>query len=176
MFRFFKYFLTLLKISSFSLCSSSLLLSSLTTFIIIDINTSLVDHLSPLPLVVLGFYLVPSFGIYSSVTSFCITCCFLFQCTWDVGYVSQSWKSGLLWETSYASQQDTPLWSPVLYDLGCWQVPFWNPPSSLLASGPRSASCHQTLGTITGTSHMTQIIGWGNNPLFWVILFSHYFF
>lgn len=75
MFGFFKYFLTLLKISSFSLCSSSLLLSSLTTFIIIDINTSLVDHLSPLPLVVLGFYLVPSFT-YFSVVSGCLICCF----------------------------------------------------------------------------------------------------
>ena len=38
-----------------------------------------VDCLSPIKLVLLlGFYLVTSFGTYCSVTSFCLICCFYF--------------------------------------------------------------------------------------------------
>ena len=32
----------------------------------------------------------------------------------------------------------------------CWQVPFWNPPSSLLASGPSSIPAYQPVGTSPG--------------------------
>ena len=37
-----------------------------------------VDRLSPLHLVLVRFYLILSFGTYSSVTSFCIILCFYF--------------------------------------------------------------------------------------------------
>ena len=37
-----------------------------------------VGCLSPLYLVLLGFYRVPSFGIYSSVALSCLSCCFYF--------------------------------------------------------------------------------------------------
>ena len=36
------------------------------------------DYLSPLHLVLLMFYLVPSFGTYSSLVSFCLILCFYF--------------------------------------------------------------------------------------------------
>ena len=39
---------------------------------------SLLGRLFLLPSVLLRFYLVPLFGIYSSVTSFCCTLCFYF--------------------------------------------------------------------------------------------------
>ena len=52
---------------NFSLCSSILLLNSLS---MIMMSFYWVDYLSPLCLVLLWFYLVPSFGTYSSVASF----------------------------------------------------------------------------------------------------------
>ena len=68
----------LLKTSNFSLCSFNRLLSSLNIFTITTLNSSL-GCLSPLPLVLLlGFYLVPSFGIYFCVVSFCLICSFYF--------------------------------------------------------------------------------------------------
>ena len=44
---------------------------------IITMN-SLLGRLSPLCLILLGFYLVLLFEIYSSVSSFCPICCFYF--------------------------------------------------------------------------------------------------
>ena len=58
---------------NFSLCSSTLLPSLLGIFMIITLNSFWVDFLSPLPIVLLlRFYLVLSFGAYSSVASFCL--------------------------------------------------------------------------------------------------------
>ena len=46
----------------------------------------------------------------------------------------------------------------------CWQVTFWNPPSSLLASGPSPVLTHQPVGTSTGMSHAKQLTRQGNSP------------
>ena len=43
---------------------------------------------------------------------------FIFLCIWEVGYISQPWRRGLLQETSYESQQYTALSSSELYPLG----------------------------------------------------------
>ena len=66
---FFNFFNSLLK---FSLCSSVLLLSLLSIFKITTLNYLSVGCLFPLHLaLLLGIYLVFSFGTYSSVPSFC---------------------------------------------------------------------------------------------------------
>jgi len=63
------------------------------------------------PLVLLlGFYLVPLSGTYSSVVSFCLNF-FVFLCMWKVSHASQPWWSGPLYGISYVTQQYTPLLS-----------------------------------------------------------------
>ena len=61
------------------LYSYILLLSLLNIFAIITLSSLLVDCLSLLHLtLLLDFYLVPSFGMHSSVASLCLILCFYF--------------------------------------------------------------------------------------------------
>ena len=45
-----------------------------------------------------------------------------------------------------------------------WQAPFWNPPSSLLSSGPSPTLIHQPVGTSTGKPHAQWLSKWGTAP------------
>lgn len=96
---------------TFPPCSSILLPSSLSMFMIITLNFYWVDCLSPLHLVLLlGFYLVLSFGISSSVTSFCLNCCFCVYVFFGLHFpILEKWSyvRSILWGPAEHSLLDT---------------------------------------------------------------------
>ena len=106
------FFIAFNSLFYFSMCSSILLLSSLTIFMIITLNS--VSGRLPVPpfhLVLLGLIfflclgcvpLLPHFAEFAVFISVSLVSLFCFP----------GLESGLLWETSSVSQHCAPLWSP----------------------------------------------------------------
>ena len=125
------HFLTLLKTSNFSFGAPIFLLSSLIISTIITLNPFLGSLLHLVLL--LGFYLVPSFGTYLSATFFCVS---IFMSVWLMLSILTFEKWFSVWDAlciPLSSQQGTPhlvtqvpgaRWFQVGSDL-CLQTRLW---------------------------------------------------
>lgn len=112
------------------LCSSIILPSSVSIFIIITLNSLWVTCLSPFHLtLLLKLCLFPLFETYSSIFSFCLILC-VYYIRW-VGYTFQFWPSigDIIQWHCIGARQRTSLWSPELYAL-------WLPLLSPVVVGP----------------------------------------
>ena len=74
-------------------------------------------------------------------------------------------EAGGNWSSPWGHRHwQKPFWGAHFTTWILVQEPFWNPPSSLLTSGPSSAPIQQSVGISSGTPQAKELTGCGHSP------------